>query len=452
MYKICFITTLTIAFFSGCAMHGGSNNEFDSRHIGSVCDDSFFDKTKKKTQNDDDVIYQGLNAGLIARNCSAFQISNDFFDRVEDSYKYDVDLEGLASKAGRLATTLLINDTILDYQGNLYERIMVNAYKGLNYMSLGDYQNARVEFNRALMRQDKAKEYFAKEIAKNRESYEKIQKQEVPKEVQVSLKKGYSDGLIYANSFLKEFQTTKNFINPYATYLSLVFFFMDRDYRKASDLFREVVAVAPKSKELRREKSIFDGYARRTKADNKKYIFVIHEDGLGSIKEEFRFGIPFIVNDNVITINAAFSKLQKREGAYPYLLANGVKTTQISNFDDIIATEYKIELPSMVLKSVSQSILKLLANIYVAKNDATGGYLSLGTAIINNITTRADIRSWRGLPKTASVAMVENKGEIKISTPSGVVIDEKTDSKKNILFFVRTFQLGVKPVVIKISK
>ncbi|MBR2159568.1 MAG: hypothetical protein IJ964_06370, partial [Campylobacter sp.] len=91
----------------------------------------------------------------------------------EDSYKYDVDLENIATKALRLTAGILLNESFADYDGNLYERIMVNVYKGLNFMSLGDFANARVEFNRALIRQDRAKDYFAAQIAAAKEELEK---------------------------------------------------------------------------------------------------------------------------------------------------------------------------------------------------------------------------------------------------------------------------------------
>ena len=446
MYKNLIVCISAIFFFAGCAAHNVTNNDFDKRLIAFVCDEEFFAKTQEKVKNGDDVIYQGLNVGLIARNCSQFKTSNALFDGAEEAYKYDVDLEGVGSKAGKAVVSTLINDTIMDYQGNLYERIMVNAYKGLNYMSLGDYEEARIEFNRALMRQDKAKEYFAKAIAKNREDYDKLQKQEQSEDSKKAMNDGVQSGEQYATEFLKEFQTTKNFINPYATYLSSVFFFMDGDYRRAADLFREVVAVTPKSQELRKERKVFDRLASRVKQGKKKYIFLIHEDGLGTIKEQFKFTIPFPVDGKIITANATFPKLVKRKEAYPNLLLNDVKTVQVSNFDNIVATEYKIEMPSMILKSVTQAIVKTGINIAVAQNDATGGFLSLGTAIFNTITTQSDERSWRGLPKTAWVVMEENKGQAKVTTTDGMVLlDKEVDKNKNVVVFIRTFKQGLPP-------
>src|SRR5690606_20167188 len=125
----------------------------------------------------------------------------------------------------------LVNDNMFDYKGSLYERIMVNSYKGLNYMSLGDYDNARVEFNRALLRQDKAKEYFAKQVEQNRAKLDESKKF-TDKE---NLDNSSSQIMSKYDGFFKEFDTTKDFVNPYATYLASVFFYMEKDYGKAAD-------------------------------------------------------------------------------------------------------------------------------------------------------------------------------------------------------------------------
>ncbi|TEY12711.1 hypothetical protein ELQ27_23185, partial [Campylobacter sp. CH185] len=87
-------------------------------------------------------------------------------------------------------------------------------------------ENARVEFNRALMRQDKAKEYFAKEIEKNRADLDKAKEDKNYDKNMNENSKVIEEQ--YDNLF-KEFDTTKNFINPYATYLASIFFFMDKD-------------------------------------------------------------------------------------------------------------------------------------------------------------------------------------------------------------------------------
>ena len=44
---------------------------------------------------------------------------------------------------------VLIDDNALDCEGFYCERVMISAYKALNFMSLGDYDSAKTELNRA---------------------------------------------------------------------------------------------------------------------------------------------------------------------------------------------------------------------------------------------------------------------------------------------------------------
>ena len=44
---------------------------------------------------------------------------------------------------------VLIDDNALACEGFYCERVMISAYKALNLMSLGDYDSAKTELNRA---------------------------------------------------------------------------------------------------------------------------------------------------------------------------------------------------------------------------------------------------------------------------------------------------------------
>ncbi|EHP2930579.1 hypothetical protein KOJ83_000988 [Campylobacter jejuni] len=375
---------------------------------------------------------------MIARNCGDFNKSNVFFDAAEESYKYDVDLENVSSKTTKFVGTTLLNDTIVDYDGSLYERIMVNIYKALNYMEEDDYENARVEFNRALMRQDKAKEYFTKEIEKNRADLDKAKEDKNYDKNMNENSKVIEEQ--YDNLF-KEFDTTKNFINPYATYLASIFFFMDKDYRKAADLFREVAIIYPKNKTIKKEAKIFKEYATKIKVKKaKKYVFVVYENGFGVVKDEFALTLPFIVDKKIISTNIALQTLKKREASFANLNINGQNTNDFVDLDNIVATEFKINMPVMIAKVLAQTIIKTTLNVAVANNDSTGGWLSLATAVATAATNKADVRSWRGLPKSIAIATIENDGNLEIKDPQGNILFQKSlDKNKNVLVIVRSF-------------
>lgn len=431
------LTAVLIAVLAGCTPHAKKDRDFEDALVNRFCSDEFFLLNERKINRNRDVIYTGINAGLVARGCAEYSKSNQFFDAAEESYRADVDMENMLVKGARNVASTLINDNIFAYDGTLYERIMMNTYKALNYMSLEDFENARVEFNRALMRQDRAKEHFAKRIEKNRRDMDKSKA--------VTGEEGFSNSTEqirakYDDLFL-EFDTSKDFVNPYATYLASVFFYMERDYGRASDLLREVAAVHPRDKQLQNQYKTFERQARSASREKaKNYIFVVYEDGFGTVKDEFRFTLPLPVEGQIITTTFAMPTLKKREASFGSIRVNDAKTSQVVNFDSVVATEFREELPGEIAKAIASTLSKTAVNAVVAKNDSSGGLMSMASSVLTTLVTQADTRSWRGLPKTASVLMLENGGKLDVRTPSGDSLLKQNISKdKDVLVVVRSY-------------
>ncbi|TQR54341.1 hypothetical protein [Campylobacter troglodytis] len=451
MQKLCLVLLLALVF-SACANHSSTNAFYEEALKNSYCDDGFFKEERSKVDKNSDAIYVGINAGALARNCKKYEESNYLLDKAEDAYKYDVDLQGLSKKGSKLVASALINEGVLDYEGSLYERIMVNVYKGLNFMSLDDFANARVEFNRALMRQDKAKEYFAKEIEANRQSFEKARQDA---NYAQNMNQNYQEISQRYEHLLKDFDTTKNFINPYATYMASVFFFLDEDYKKAADLFKEVAVINSKNAEFNKEFAIFNQYANSTNPQNlKKYIFVVLESGFGAGLDEWSMSVPLIFDGNFISASLALPMLKTRQNSYEYILANESKTVDFVNFDNIIATEFKINSSFIIGKALSSMIVKTSLNAAVAKNDPTEGLLSLAISALNNVTTRADLRFWTSLPKYAKIIMIENLGHIHITSDNFDTIysNDELPKNKNLLIVVKSFTKTSPSIVWLIEK
>lgn len=431
------VTLALVVALAGCAGHDQKSKDFEDALVNEFCSDTFFAEHEAKIKRNSDVIYTGINAGLVARSCKIYDKSNMFFDVAEEAYKNKVDLENIGSKGAKTVMSTLVNENILDYRGSLYERIMLNSYKGLNYMSLGDYDNARVEFNRAMMRQDSAKDYFSKYIEQNRKKLEESSKLTDEKNID----KSSSEIMSKYDTFFAEFETSKDFVNPYSTYLSSVFFYLEKDYGKAADLFKEIATVYPKDKNIQKQFKAFELRANSTnKKALKKHIFISYEDGYGPIKEEFKFTLPLIIDKKVISSTFAMPTLKKRSASYEQVSVNKQMISKVVDFDSVVATEFKINLPAEITKSIASTVTKTAINVAVAKNDSTGGFLALASSIATTMATQADVRSWRGLPKTASIAMLENNGKLDIVAADGTKIFHQDVSKnKDVLVLVRSF-------------
>lgn len=442
------ILCILALFFAACSTHQKDNLYYQQSLFFKHCKDEFFKNEMQKIDKNDDSLYRAINSGSIARDCKDYNLSNEFFDKAEQSYKYDVDLQSLSTKGLKTAATILLNEGVNDYEGFLYERTMVNVYKGLNFMSLNDFANARVEFNRALMRQEKAKEYFQAQIKEQKKRMKEEQNYE--QNIESNLK---TINAQYEHLF-SEFNAQKEYTNPYITYISSVFFFMDKDYKKAADLLKEVYVIYADNEELSKEFAIFEKYSSALNPQKlQKHIFIIYESGLSPAFDEFSLTLPFIFDRNFVSVSVALPTLKKREASYAYLSANesSLQTQNLFDFDSMVATEFKATLFARVSKALISTILKTSLNIAAAKND-NSGLLSFVTNIFTIMTTRGDLRFWNFLPKNAQVLMLENKGFIDLRTNSGLELyNANLDKNKNVLIYVRSFTPQLESRIYKIE-
>ncbi|MEA3289405.1 MAG: hypothetical protein U9Q04_04400 [Campylobacterota bacterium] len=438
--KLNLITVSTVAsailMFSGCAAvtgHGGSLKKFDKELVANNCN---FEEIDKKIEDNDDVILWGIQGGSMARNCNDYNKSTSLFDKAELKYKTDVDTDSVVGNVGESLGSVLVNNNVNDYEGNVYEKVMVNTYKGLNFMSMGDYNNARVEFHRALDRQRRAKEFFQKDIKKKQEELKSNpnNKAATNEKTQKAVYAKYDD-------IFKGFEAYPDFVNPFTTYSSGLFFLLDGESRKARDMFKEALAMDPNNKQIKQDYDLANQIASSTTEINKNYAWVIYENGNGMVNDEIRIDLPlFLVSKNVMYTGMALPKLKERNYSYNHIDVNGVKTAEIANMDRIIKTEFKKKLPGIVTEAVLNTIVKTVAQKQLKdKGGLVGGLFG---AIYQGLTNKADVRNWTALPKSFQVARVELNGEpLVIKDDNGEVITTKKLASNSILY-VRSSQRG----------
>lgn len=438
-----FLGTL-VFFMGGCASaiqgHGESLNKFDASMDTLKCD---FQEIDKKIESKDDVILWGIQGGSLARNCKNFQKSNTLFDKAEEIYKTDTDMDNALNNVGESAKSVLVNNNVNEYEGCTYEKVMVNTYKGLNFLSLNDKDNARVEFNRAIDRQRRAKEYFEKEILEKQAKSKDNPNTTIAQNQQTI-------GVInqaYAGDF--DFTAYPDFVNPFTTYMSGLFFLLDESYNKASDLWKEALLMDPLNPVYKEDLALAEAMANATdKSMKQKYAWVIYENGRGMAKDEIRIDIPlFLVTQKVFYTGIALPKLKKRNESYAHLSLRQnnreiAKTTMVANMDAVIQTEFSKKFPLIVSEAILNTVAKTVSQQQLQKKTGLVGGL-LG-AVYQGLTNKADVRSWTALPKNFQVSRVPLDGSpVEIYADNGASIaTEVIPNDRNAIIYIKSQQSG----------
>ncbi len=442
---------LLILLFLASLMTAGCNSmrdnlvKFDSyMERGDISGAAKYSSSKVKGGNspsNNDVIWM-LQTGSTMRLQKDYRLSNEYFDRAEGLSRYfteksDKNLENIW--AG------ITNDTALAYKGAIYDGIMLNTYKAINYMVLGDRDSARVEFNRAIDRQRRAKEYFDAELAKVRAKMRSADSQAYNNAVRPD-----NISRVYQNyPELQNYEPYQDFINPFATYMAGLFFYLEGDYAKAEFLMRQSAGMAADNPYIIDDLRLIEA---REPIENT--VWIVFENGLGPVKEEFRIDIPlFIATNQVQYVGIALPKLRTRRQAYPYLIINdgekNYNTVNLASMERVIQTEFAKEYTEIFIRAIASATAKGVAQYAMYKNEGPTGALLM--ALYAFATTTADCRIWSALPKEFQLLRIPKPptGVLRIAPASGGSYgykDLEIPHEGNTIVYIRMIGPGIEPV------
>lgn len=393
----------------------------------------------KKVELDRRNLLPTLSAGNSYLYAKDYDNSIKMFDESEAIIKFHHE-ETLALNTGDCIAQLMLNDAVIDYHASITEAVMVNTYKALGFMALKKSKEARVELNRAVDRQRRAKETYAELIAKQKDAIAQKRRETDSRAFDKTLNNSEVKNIAKSNySSLTQFEAYPDFINPFATYLAGLFFAIEGDYSKSSSLLKEASAMMPNNKTLKSDFEMVEN-ALSGKPTKERYVWVIYENGLSPIKTEYKINIPmYMVSKDVIYTGIALPKMQTRSRATAdmSIFSHGslvAKTSTVADMDRVILTEFKYSYSDILTRAIFSAMLKTYAQ-YEAKKES--GYLELATAVFQLLTTRADVRLWRSMPKDFQIARVLMPSDRKLLLKAGehdIEIDLNLDTKHSIVY------------------
>ena len=413
---------------------------------------------EQKHQLDDQL--WGMQTASLHRMQKHYEQSNHYFDLIED-VMYLEDTENLLEQGAEAVGSTITNDTYLDYEQKLFDSVMINTYKALNFTILGDLPSARVEWNRSYDRQRRAADYFAKKINAKKQKQRQESEKELAKEngnsgnIDKSLSQS-EEVLAQQGIDMSQWSAYQGYINPFSTYMHGLFFMLnaqDRsDLDKAIDSLTRVdgithSAVAHESlaiaKDLRRGKR---------KANHLNKVWVIFENSQVAKKEEFRVDLPlFLVSDDVVYSGIALPKLEEQVDYFDHLDVQGKRTEVIADMDKIVQSEFKEEFPLILAKELTRATLKTV--LQKQANDKSR-LLGLAAGMLQAASTKADTRTWSLLPKNFQAALVDLPKNHKLTINCNGFsqpLDVEIDSDNGAIVYVKALSPSIAPSVEVIS-
>jgi hypothetical protein len=445
------LTLFNLSFSTGCNAPKDNLKVFNTSFEASDYGNSALFAQKKigqsKNPTGEDLLW-ALQLAAVERIRQNYPKSTEYFDKAEDMLKYyDEQFKG-----GDIIGSTAVNENVIPYRGEEYDGVMVNTYKALNFMAEGKMDLARVEFNRALDRQRRAKEKFVEEINKLNAEMEKNQQQNAMAKSTAESQTTH-DLLAQKYPNLYNFQAYPDFVNPFATYMAGVYFNLVGDHAKAVDLLKESYGMVGNNPFIAEDLSVTEGVlGGGGRLENT--VWVIFENGLGPVKEEFRIDLPlFIVTSQVKYVGIALPKLEFRNKAYPYLLVNSddkeYMTLPVADMDRVVQTEFSKDFGGILIRAIISATAKAVAQYAIEQqgsNAATA--LSYAVAAYSFASTAADVRIWTALPKDFQVARFPKpkNGKLKITPPGSIPLDIDIPQCNNAVVYIRIITNQAVPV------
>ncbi|MGP4845529.1 COG3014 family protein [Marinobacter sp. 1Y8] len=331
------------------------------------------------------------------------------YDRAENGMKY-LDQEGFAATASEDVMSVLVNDSTRDYRALMSEAILVNTYKALSFLALGDNANARVEFNRADDRTRRAVDYFADEIAEQRRALQKdpanaraVQQNINSDGIQGVLRSKYGDPAGWS--------VYPRFIVPSSTYLHGLYFLASgegsSDFERAATSLKRVAQMAPNNPTIAADAELAEALAsgQQTRQSLPPMVWLVYENGLGPVLQEIRFDIPLFLSHgdwaSVVYTGIALPRYTDRTpvgGALVVTSDDGTRynTQLVASMGKVIRTEMQERFTSILARSISSAVVKGIFQHEATESLGAAG--QLGSILYTIATTQADLRGWQAMP------------------------------------------------------
>jgi hypothetical protein len=421
------MTALLVAMLSGCATFRSYDKEL-GQALGQVSGDNVDGairvlESNNKSKNKDLLYY--LELGELQRLKERYQesqqswmVANERVQAWEQMAQTD------PSKLLPGAAAYVVNDKVRPYEGHDYEKVMLLTNIALNYLALGEYENARVAIKQTHELEAVIAELRSKQTAKVEQDAKKdgartnfkelngYPVQSIDSPAVNALRNGYQSALShYLAGFVYESLGEPS--------LAAAGYRLANELQPGQPLLEEALR----------------GLDQRVSApaDGLTDVLFVIGSGTAPALQSRQFSFPIPVNRTMVLIPISFPVMIATPT--PYLpgqinLDGGPPLTvaPITSIDLMARRALKDDMPGIMLRATIRSTAKAVAQYQMQQqaqqqNNSLFGLAALAMTIGSVVTESADERTWRTLPSEIAIArgrLAPGRHTITLQTPEGV--------------------------------
>jgi hypothetical protein len=405
---------------SGCATYYQKTQRFQSYLTEGRLDDAlkWLNKNDKESTGKNELLYY-MYRGWVNWMLGDAGASN------ADLQKADLLIEDHRKKWGAEAISLISNPSVRPYQAEDHEKVMVNYFKALNYMQLGDHEAAIVEARRITIKLQQLNDKYKER--KNRYSDDAF--------AHTVIGMLYEANRDYNNAFIAYRNALETYEDVYA-----VNFGISAPIQLKKDLLRAAYLTGFYDEVTHYEEKFgFEHQPEQTEGG--EMVFIWH-NGLGPVKsewsinfmtvpggngfvnytnEEYGLTFPFFIGNrpaeeqsrirDLSMLRVAFPKYLERRPAFSHAAVKaGGRSYSLELAENLNDIAYKT-LHDRMLREMGNALLRVAAkkSLEMAVGAITkprspeegldiGGLAQASVSIVNALTEKADTRNWQTLP------------------------------------------------------
>ena len=366
---------LLLIILSGCATYQSKVAPARNYLMQGQCDLALKNLDEFSQKIDGDQLVYLMDYGSALQICGDYKKSNQIFSTAEklaDQNDYH--------SAGRIAGATLLNEEMLQYKGDTFEKLFLNVSQALNYIQLQNFDDALVEVR-------KMNQKFVKLNSENKKNYE------------LNSFSKYLSGLIWEADH-KYDDACIDFKDAY---------FLDTNYRSvAADMLRTCWKAqrTDEYRKLSKKISATDIEIKKSKENQKTELILIFLQGWGPRKQQ-RPGDR--ISAHLIPVNSVTQRLKAELNDQTYLSESvyNVESAAIQTLNDDYA--------SLVTRRIAARVAKEVLAAQIRQKDGALGAVAWLAMVASE---RADLRQWSIFPKTFQILripVVAGENKIKLS-------------------------------------